>query len=158
MNHPPILSAVVVACALAAAHANLDPITTSRLEALVNQRRLVATDMVTIPGKVIYTYSQGGVTWQGTNDVKSINGKVMPTRYSVLKLLTAIADAGKYDEAKAALQSAKLPNGMPYWDALNAAQYLTDDDGRLKSGLALAVQSGLCTSNDVAEILRKAED
>lgn len=158
MKRIPVLSAAVAACALAAVHANLDPITTSRLEALVNQRRLVATDMATVPGKVVYTYRQGGVTWQTTNDVKSINGTVMPTRYSVLKLLTAIADAGKYDEAKAALQSAKLPNGMPYWDALNAAQFLTADDGRLKSGVALAVQSGLCTSNDVSEILRKAED
>lgn len=158
MKRIPVLLSIAAACSATVAVSALDPITTSRLEALVNQRRLVATDMVTLPGKVVYTYRQGGVTWQATNDVKSINGTVMPTRYSVLKLLTAIADAGKYDEAKAALQSAKLPNGMPYWDALNAAQFLTADDGRLKSGVALAVQSGLCTSNDVAEILRKAED
>lgn len=158
MKRIPVLLSIAAACSATVAVSALDPITTSRLEALVNQRRLVATDMVTVPGKVVYTYRQGGVTWQATNDVKSINGTVMPTRYSVLKLLTAIADAGKYDEAKAALQSAKLPNGMPYWDALNAAQFLTADDGRLKSGVALAVQSGLCTSNDVAEILRKAED
>lgn len=158
MKRIPVLLSIAAACSATVAVSALDPITTSRLEALVNQRRLVATDMVTVPGKVVYTYRQGGVTWQATNDVKSVNGTVMPTRYSVLKLLTAIADAGKYDEAKAALQSAKLPNGMPYWDALNAAQFLTADDGRLKSGAALAVQSGLCTSNDVAEILRKAED
>lgn len=158
MKRIPVLLSIAAACSATVAVSALDPITTSRLEALVNQRRLVATDMASVPGKVVYTYRQGGVTWQATNDVKSVNGTVMPTRYSVLKLLTAIADAGKYDEAKSALQSAKLPNGMPYWDALNAAQFLTADDGRLKSGAALAVQSGLCTSNDVAEILRKAED
>ena len=147
----------VTASVVAQTGASIDPITVSRLEALVNQRKLVSTDMTTIPGSVIYTYRQSGVTWTVTNLVNSINGTVPPTRYSVLKLLTAIADAGKYDEAKAALQAAKLPNGMPYWDALNAAQFLTADDARLQSGCALAVQSGFCTSNDVVSILEKAE-
>ena len=134
--------------------------TISRLEAKINERKITGREMVVINGvtNTVTHYSQSGVTWSETNVARVVTGTLAPVRYSVLKLLTAIADTGKYAQVKAALQSATLPNGMPYWDALIAAQELREDDPRLQSGIALAVSSGLCTSNDVATILQKSKD
>jgi len=134
--------------------------TISRLEAKINERKITGREMVVINGvtNTVTHYSQSGVTWSETNVARVVTGTLAPVRYSVLKLLTAIADTGKYEQVKTALQSSALPNGMPYWDALIAAQELRENDPRLQSGIALAVSSGLCTSNDVATILQKSKD
>ena len=152
-----ILFSAVCAAAFAAFAADW---TISRLEAKINERKITGREMVVINGvtNTVTHYSQSGVTWSETNVARVVTGTLAPVRYSVLKLLTAIADTGKYAQVKTALQSATLPNGMPYWDALIAAQELREDDPRLQSGIALAVSSGLCTSNDVATILQKSKD
>ena len=134
--------------------------TISRLEAKINERKITGREMVVINGvtNTVTHYSQSGVTWSETNVARVVTGTLAPVRYSVLKLLTAIADTGKYAQVKTALQSATLPNGMPYWDALIAAQELREDDPRLQSGVALAVSAGLCTAEEAAALLKKAEE
>lgn len=153
--------AIFAACAAAhIAVLALDDYTVSRMEAKINERNIVSRDMIVIDGvtNTVTRYRQAGNEWTETNVAIFVTGVIAPKRYSTLKLLSAIADTGRYLEVKAALQSAATPNGMPYWDALLAAQYLLADDPRLEAGISLAVQSGLCTSNDVATILSKAED
>ena len=134
--------------------------TISRLEAKINERKITGREMVVINGvtNTVTHYSQSGVTWSETNVARVVTGTLAPVRYSVLKLLTAIADTGKYAQVKTALQSATLPNGMPYWDALITAQELREDDPRLQSGVALAVSAGLCTAEEAAALLKKAEE
>ena len=134
--------------------------TISRLEAKINERKITGREMVVINGvtNTVTHYSQSGVTWSETNVARVVTGTLAPVRYSVLKLLTAIADTGKYAQVKTALQSAALPNGMPYWDALITAQELREDDPRLQSGVALAVSAGLCTAEEAAALLKKAEE
>ena len=134
--------------------------TISRLEAKINERKITGREMVVINGvtNTVTHYSQSGVTWSETNVARVVTGTLAPVRYSVLKLLTAIADTGKYAQVKAALQAAVLPNGMPYWDALITAQYLRADDPRLQAGVDLAVQSGMCTREEAEAILKKAEE
>ena len=157
MNKMIMFAACAAACIAGRA---IDDFTVSRMEAKINERKIVSRDMVIINGvtNTVTRYRQSGNEWAETNVAKFIVGVLAPTRYSTLKLLSAIADTGRYAEVKSALQSASTPNGMPYWDALLAAQYLLADDPRLQAGVQLAVQSGLCTSNDVASILSKAED
>ena len=152
-----ILFSAVCAAALAAFAADW---TISRLEAKINERKITGREMVVINGvtNTVTHYSQSGVTWSETNVARVVTGTLAPVRYSVLKLLTAIADTGKYAQVKTALQSATLPNGMPYWDALIAAQELREDDPRLQSGVALAVSAGLCTAEEAAALLKKAEE
>ena len=153
--------AIFAACAaVCIAGRALDGYTVSRMEAKINERKIVSRAMIVIDGvtNTVTQYRQAGNEWTETNVAKFVMGVLSPKRYSTLKLLSAIADTGRYMEVKAALQSAATSNGMPYWDALLAAQYLRADDQRLQSGIGLAVQSGLCTSNDVASILSKAED
>ena len=134
--------------------------TISRLEAKINERKITGREMVVINGvtNTVTHYSQSGVTWSETNVARVVTGTLAPVRYSVLKLLTAIADTGKFAQVKAALQAAVLPNGMPYWDALITAQYLRADDPRLQAGVDLAVQSGMCTREEAEAILKKAEE
>ena len=152
-----ILFSAVCAAALAAFAADW---TISRLEAKINERKITGREMVVINGvtNTVTHYSQSGVTWSETNVARVVTGTLAPVRYSVLKLLTAIADTGKYAQVKTALQSATLPNGMPYWDALIAAQELREDDPRLQSGVALAVSAGPCTAEEAAALLKKAEE
>ena len=152
-----ILFSAVCAAAFAAFAADW---TISRLEAKINERKITGREMVVINGvtNTVTRYSQSGVTWSETNVARVVTGTLAPVRYSVLKLLTAIADTGKYAQVKAALQAAVLPNGMPYWDALITAQYLRADDPRLQAGVDLAVQSGMCTREEVAAILKQAEE
>ena len=153
--------AIFAACAAACiAGRALDGYTVSRMEAKINERKIVSRDIVVINGvtNTVTRYRQAGNEWTETNVAKFATGVLSPKRYSTLKLLSAIADTGRYLEVKTALQNATTQNGMPYWDALLAAQYLLADDPRLQAGIGLAVQSGLCTSNDVAAILSKAED
>ena len=146
------------ALTLAASGASLDPIAAKQLEAMSNQRKLLSADTATVPGKVIYTYRQSGMTWSETSAVRRVAGVLPPARYSTLRLLTAIADAGRYAQVKQALKEQTLPNGMPYWDALIAAQFLVADDPRLLAGIELAVQAGLGTREEIAALLKKAED
>lgn len=143
---------------IATSGASLDPIAARRLEAMSNQKKLLSADTATIPGKVIYTYRQSGITWSETNNVRKVAGELPPAKYSTLKLLTVIADAGRYAEVKTALQTQTLPNGMPYWDALIAAQFLVANDPRLLAGIELAVQAGIATRDEIAALLKKAED
>jgi hypothetical protein len=152
-----ILFSTICAAAFAAFAADW---TISRLEAKINERKITGREMVVINGvtNTVTHYSQSGVTWSETNVARVVTGTLAPVRYSVLKLLTAIADTGKYAQVKTALQSATLPNGMPYWDALIAAQELREDDPRLQSGVALAVSAGLCTAEEAAALLKKAEE
>lgn len=152
-----ILFSTICAAAFAAFAADW---TISRLEAKINERKITGREMVVINGvtNTVTHYSQSGVTWSETNVARVVTGTLAPVRYSVLKLLTAIADTGKYAQVKTALQSATLPNGMPYWDALIAAQELREDDPRLQSGVALAVSAGLCTSEEAAALLKKAKE
>ena len=152
-----ILFSTICAAAFAAFAADW---TISRLEAKINERKITGREMVVIDGvtNTVTHYSQSGVTWSETNVARVVTGTLAPVRYSVLKLLTAIADTGKYAQVKTALQSATLPNGMPYWDALIAAQELREDDPRLQSGVALAVSAGLCTAEEAAALLKKAEE
>lgn len=152
-----ILFSTICAAAFAAFAADW---TISRLEAKINERKITGREMVVINGvtNTVTHYSQSGVIWSETNVARVVTGTLAPVRYSVLKLLTAIADTGKYAQVKTALQSATLPNGMPYWDALIAAQELREDDPRLQSGVALAVSAGLCTAEEAAALLKKAEE
>ena len=152
-----ILFSTICAAAFAAFAADWS---ISRLEAKINERKITGREMVVINGvtNTVTHYSQSGVTWSETNVARVVTGTLAPVRYSVLKLLTAIADTGKYAQVKTALQSATLPNGMPYWDALIAAQELREDDPRLQSGVALAVSAGLCTAEEAAALLKKAEE
>ena len=152
-----ILFSTICAAAFAAFAADW---TISRLEAKINERKITGREMVVINGvtNTVTHYSQSGVTWSETNVARVVTGTLAPVRYSVLKLLTAIADTGKYAQVKAALQAAVLPNGMPYWDALITAQYLRADDPRLQAGVDLAVQSGMCTREEAEAILKKAEE
>ena len=152
-----ILFSTICAAAFAAFAADW---TISRLEAKINERKITGREMVVINGvtNTVTHYSQSGVTWSETNVARVVTGTLAPVRYSVLKLLTAIADTGKYAQVKTALQSATLPNGMPYWDALIAAQELREDDPRLQSGVSLAVSAGLCTAEEAAALLKKAEE
>ena len=152
-----ILFSTICAAAFAAFAADW---TISRLEAKINERKITGREMVVINGvtNTVTHYSQSGVTWSETNVARVVTGTLAPVRYSVLKLLTAIADTGKYAQVKAALQAAVLPNGMPYWDALITAQYLRADDPRLQAGVDLAVQSGMCTREEAEAILKNAEE
>ena len=138
----------------------LDRFTVSRLQAKINERRIVSRSMVVEGGttNTVTVYRQSGAEWSQTNSATVLTGCIAPVRYSTLALLTAIADTGRYAEVKSALQSATLPNGMPYWDAMLAAQYLRADDPRLQAGIDLAVQAGLCTRDEAEAILKRAED
>lgn len=140
--------------------AKLDPITTSKLEALINTNRLISrTIEEREDGQYsIETYRQAGVVTVVTNKLTAVATSRHPYKYSTLKLLTAIADSGKYAEIKEALTSQTLPNGMPYWDAILLAQYLMEDDPRLQSGCQLAVQSGLCTQEQLDAVLEAARE
>lgn len=152
---------VLILCAFAAAAAYaLDDFTVNRLQAKINERRITGRSYVVEDGvtNTVTHYSQSGVSWTETNVARMVTGTVAVKRYSVLALLDAIADAGKYAEVKATLQAASAPNGMPYWDMFMAAQYFRADDPRLHAGVQLAVQSGLCTAEEAENILSKAED
>ena len=140
--------------------AKLDPITTSKLEALINTNRLISrTIEEREDGQYsIETYRQAGVVTVVTNKLTAVATSRHPYKYSTLKLLTAIADSGKYAEIKTALTSQTLPNGMPYWDAILLAQYLMEDDPRLQSGCQLAVQAGLCTQEQLDAVLEAARE
>lgn len=152
--------ALMITAAFCAAVALAQGWTVDRLTAKINERKITGREMVVINGvtNTVTHYSQAGVTWAETNVAKIATGTLAPVRYSVLALLSAIADTGKYAQVKAALQAATLPNGMPYWDTLMTAQYLRADDPRLQAGVELAVGSGLCTAEEAAAILKKAEE
>lgn len=148
--------------------AKLDPITVARMESLINTKKLVSREFVpalkegVTVTNVIETYRQGSPTgirtWSVTNELKAVVAKRRPAKYSTLRLLTAIADAGKYSLVKNAMQTQTLPNGMPYWDALMSAQFLMEDDPRLQAGVQLAVAAGLCTQEEAEAVLKKAEE
>lgn len=152
-----IFAACAAACIAVRA---LDDYTVSRMEAKINERKIISREMIVIDGvtNTVTRYRQSGNEWSETNVARFVTGTLAVTRYSTLKLLSAIADTGRYAEVKAALQSTSTPNGMPYWDALLAAQYLLADDPRLQAGIDLAVQSGLCTREEAEAILKKAEE
>lgn len=151
---------VAMALVLPISAVALDQFTVSRLQAKINERRIVSRSIVVENGitNTVTVYRQSGAEWSQTNSATVFTGCIAPVRYSTLALLTAIADTGRYAEVKSALQSATLPNGMPYWDAMITAQYLRADDPRLQTGVDLAVQSGLCTREEAKAILKKAED
>ena len=140
--------------------AKLDPITVSKLEALINTNRLLSRVIEEREdGQYsIETYRQAGVTTVVTNKLKAVTAARHPFKYSTLKLLTAIADSGKYAQIKAALQEQTLPNGMPFWDSILLAQYLMEDDPRFIAGCQLAVRSGLCTQEQLDAVLEAAKE
>ena len=140
--------------------AKLDPITTSKLEALINTNRLISRNIEEREdGQYsIETYRQAGVVTVVTNKLTAVATMRHPYKYSTLKLLTAIADSGKYAEIKAALQEQTLPNGMPFWDSILLAQYLMEDDPRFIAGCQLAVQGGLCTQEQLDAVLEAATE
>ena len=134
MKHPLALAftvALVLALALTSAStfaaspsADLDPITRSRLEALMNTKRLVSREVVGT--NIVYTYTQRGRTWTETNAVRHVDGTIQPTRYSKLKLYAILAQAGYWDPLKAWLESQTI-NGVNAWMAFTMAQDLRTD-------------------------------
>lgn len=148
----------------------VDPITVSRLEALINTKRLLdtklftsnvvdeATGIETNKNFVQYHYRQSGVEWYEVRERVDINGRVGPKRYSKLKLLYAAEQAGKALQLKQLLSSQTTPSGLTMWDLFNAAMYLREDDQNLMSGLRMAVDGGLCTQEQLDAILKAALD
>ena len=148
----------------------VDPMTVSQAEAMINQKRLLDTKLFTsnvvdeVTGEVTakdfvrYHFRQAGVDWYEEKERVEISGRVGPKRYSKLKLLYAAEAAGKAGELKAALSAKETPSGLTYWDLFNAAMYLREDDENLMEGFRLAVESGLCTQEQLDAILEAAID
>ena len=70
----------------------------------------------------------------------------------------AAEQAGKAGQLKQMLSSRETPSGLTLWDLFNAAMYLREDDENLMAGLQLAVQSGLCTQEQLDAILEASLD
>ena len=150
--------------------AKLDPAMVNRAEKMINTKRLLDTKLITsnivdeVTGKITqkdfvqYHYRQSGVEWYELKERREITGKVGPKRYSKLKLLYAAEAAGKSGQLKAALSAKETPNGLTYWDLFMAAMYLREDDKNLMEGLRLAVESGLCTQEQLDAILEASLD
>ena len=150
--------------------AKLDPTMVKRSEAMINTRRLLDTKLFTtnvvdeVTGETVskdfvqYHYRQAGVDWYELKERREITGHVGPRRYSKLKLLYAAEAAGKSGQLKAALSAKETPNGLTYWDLFMAAMYLREDDANLMEGLSLAVESGLCTQEQLDAILEASQD
>lgn len=147
----------------------IDPITVSRAEAMINQKKLLWTELFTSnvvdqAGNIVeknfvrYHFRQAGVEWDEVKERIEISGRVGPKRYSKLKLLYAAEQAGKAGQLKDLLSSQTTPSGLTFWDLFNAAMYLKEDDENLMAGLKLAVQSGLCTQAQLDAILESALD
>ena len=148
----------------------VDPITISKAEAMINTRRLLDTKLFTsnvvdiITGEtnvvqfVRYHYRQAGVEWYEEKERSEISGRVGPRRYSKLKLLYAAEAAGKAGQLKVVLSAKQTPSGLTYWDLFNAAMYLREDDENLMEGLRIAVESGLCTKEQLEALLEAALD
>lgn len=102
----------------------LDPATVSRLDMLINQKRLIGREIVGT--NIVYTFRQGGNTWCETNAVRHIDGMVQPTRYSKLKLYAAIAQMGKWDALETWLKGQTI-NGVNAYTAFLIAQDLRTD-------------------------------
>ena len=106
------------------AQKTLDPATVSRLQAFVNQKRMVAREIVGT--NVVYTFAQAGRTWSETNAVRHVDGMIQPTRYSKLKIYAALARAGKWNALKSWLETQTV-DGVNAYDAFMLAQNLTSD-------------------------------
>ena len=84
---------------------------------------------------------------------------VVTRKYSIMKLLAAVGTLGedKYDEAKAFMQSNRV-GGVPIWDLVNTAQYITEDDPRLVAAKKLVVDGGVCPEELFNQLLAAAID
>lgn len=150
--------------------AKLDPLLVRRSEAIINTKRLLDTKLFSTnvvdeaTGETVkkeyvqYHYRQAGVEWYELKERREISGVVGPRRYSKLKLLYAAEAAGKSGQLKAALSSKETANGLTYWDLFMAAMYLREDDENLMAGIQLAVESGLCTQEQLDAILEASID
>ena len=148
----------------------VDPITVSRAEAMINQKRLLATSLFTSnvidtttgvgtnKNFVRYHFRQAGREWYEVRERVEIAGRVGPKRYSKLKLLYAAEQAGKAGKLKEMLSSQTTPSGLTLWDLFNAAMYLREDDKNLMEGLRIAVEGGLCTQEQLDAILQASLD
>lgn len=148
----------------------VDPITVSRAEAMINQKRLLNTSLFTSnvidtttgvetnKNFVRYHFRQAGREWYEVRERVDIAGRVGPKRYSKLKLLYAAEKAGKAGQLKQMLSAQTTPSGITLWDLFNAAMYLREDDQNLMTGLRIAVDGGLCTQDQLDAILQAALD
>ena len=80
-------------------------------------------------------------------------------KFSIMKLLAAVGSLGegKYDEAKTFMQNTRV-GGVPIWDLVNTAQYITEDDPRLVAAKKLVVDGGICPEELFNQLLLAALD
>lgn len=117
-----------------------------------NRRRLLSMDAESVPGKVVYTYAQGPMTWCETNDVKALTYRVAKRRYSKLKIIVAAKAAGKWDALKAGIRAAGLE------DEWLACQYVEDGDPAFVGATNAVVAAGVATAEEIAAFLDGARD
>ena len=119
-----VTTVLVATLTTAATPKTLDPATVSRLESFIRTKRLLSREVVGT--NVVYTFTQGGVTWSETNAVRHVDGAIQPTRYSRLKLYAAIAQMGKWDALETWLKGQTI-NGVNAYTAFLIANDLRTD-------------------------------
>ena len=119
-----VTTVLVATLTTAATPKTLDPATVSRLESFIKTKRQISREVIGANG--VYTFTQGGKTWSETNAVRHVDGTILPTRYSRLKLYAAIAQMGKWDALETWLKSQTI-NGVNAYTAFLIANDLRTD-------------------------------
>ena len=116
------------------------------------RKRIVGMDTESVPGSVVYTYTQGRSVWCETNALKAVEFKATRNRYSKLKIVVAAKAAGKWDALKAGIAAADLE------DEWNACQYIEDGDPSFVAATNKVVAAGVATAEEIAAFLKTAID
>lgn len=133
----------------------LDPATVSRLDMLVNQKRLIGREIVGT--NIVYTFRQGGNTWCETNAVRHIDGTIQPTRYSRLKLYAVLARMGLWPSLETWLKSQTV-EGVNAYTAFMIANDLRTDHPLFMQYFTAAKQALGIDDATADLILAQAED
>lgn len=132
----------------------------------------VAQEVITISNEqyVVATWRKGNDMWQTTNKVTVIQGKqqtdklgnvekrveklesIFPVHYSKLKLITNLKEVGKWSAVKEQLEKADC---MDEW---NASMFILDTHPLFIAATNNAVEKGVCTIEQINELLEKSID